>query len=90
MFDERGQLGFHILEWFGLFAPKGTPKNVIAKLNAAVIDALADPTARARLATWGRRFFHASRRRRQRFARCRKPKLRSGGQSSGQRTPRGE
>jgi tripartite-type tricarboxylate transporter receptor subunit TctC len=50
MFDERGQPGFHISEWFGLFAPKGTPKNVIAKLNAAVIDALADPTVRARLA----------------------------------------
>ena len=29
--------------WYGLWAPKGTPKDVVAKLNAAVVEALADP-----------------------------------------------
>ena len=39
--------------WYGLWAPKGTPKDVIAKLNAAVVDALADPAVRQRLAEHG-------------------------------------
>ena len=51
--DEAGLPGLHISGWFGLFAPKGTPKDVIAKLNAAVVDALADPTVRRRLTELG-------------------------------------
>jgi tripartite-type tricarboxylate transporter receptor subunit TctC len=43
--------------WGGLFAPKGTPKGVIAKLNAAAVDALADPAVRARLADLGQEVF---------------------------------
>jgi tripartite-type tricarboxylate transporter receptor subunit TctC len=39
------------------FAPKGTSKNVIAKLNAAVVDALADPIVRVRLADIGQQIF---------------------------------
>jgi tripartite-type tricarboxylate transporter receptor subunit TctC len=39
--------------WQRLFAPKGTPKDVICKLNAAVIEALADPAVRARLIELG-------------------------------------
>ena len=39
--------------------PKGTPKNIIAKLNAAVMDALSGPTARARLADLGQEIFPA-------------------------------
>jgi tripartite-type tricarboxylate transporter receptor subunit TctC len=35
--------------WHGLFAPKGVPKEIIAKLNAAVVDALGDPGVRQRL-----------------------------------------
>ena len=35
------------------WAPKGTPRDVIARLNAAVVDALADPTVRKRLADLG-------------------------------------
>ena len=35
--------------WFGLFAPKGTPKDVIARLNAAMVQALADPAVRKTL-----------------------------------------
>jgi tripartite-type tricarboxylate transporter receptor subunit TctC len=37
-------------EWGGLFAPKGTPKDNISKLNAASAEALADPAVRSRVA----------------------------------------
>jgi tripartite-type tricarboxylate transporter receptor subunit TctC len=48
--DEAGLPGFDISQWHGLWLPKGTPKNIIAKLNAAVIEALADPMMQQRLA----------------------------------------
>jgi tripartite-type tricarboxylate transporter receptor subunit TctC len=51
--DEAGLPGLHISGWFGLYAPKGTPRAVIDRLNAAVTDALADATVRARLADVG-------------------------------------
>jgi tripartite-type tricarboxylate transporter receptor subunit TctC len=51
--DEAGLPGFYVSAWHALFAAKGTPKNVIAKLNAAVVDALADPVVRQRLADLG-------------------------------------
>ncbi len=47
--DEAGLPGFYVPTWFALFAPKRTPADIIAKLNAAVVDMLADPAARARL-----------------------------------------
>ena len=43
--------------WQGLWVPKGTPKDIIAKLNGAVMDALTDPTVRARLADLGAEIF---------------------------------
>jgi tripartite-type tricarboxylate transporter receptor subunit TctC len=55
--DEAGFPGFHISVWGGLFAPKGTPKDVIAKLNAAAVLALADPAVRARLVALGQEIF---------------------------------
>src|SRR6516162_4190114 len=48
--DEAGLAGFDMSLWHGLWLPKGAPKNIIARLNAAVTDALADPMVRARLA----------------------------------------
>ena len=51
--DEAGVPGLHISIWHGLWTPKGAPKEVIAKLNAAVGDALADPVARERFANLG-------------------------------------
>jgi tripartite-type tricarboxylate transporter receptor subunit TctC len=51
--DAAGLPGFYMAVWHGLWAPKGTPADVIAKLNAAVVDALADSTVRARLAELG-------------------------------------
>jgi tripartite-type tricarboxylate transporter receptor subunit TctC len=51
--DEAGAPGLYISVWYGLWVPKGTPKDIIAKLNAAAVDAMADPTVRARMATFG-------------------------------------
>jgi len=51
--DEAGAPGLYFSFWNGLWAPKDTPKSVIAKLNAAVVDALADPTARQNFTTLG-------------------------------------
>ena len=47
--DEAGLPGFHVSAWFGYWAPKGTPKDVIARLNAATSEALADTAVRLRL-----------------------------------------
>jgi tripartite-type tricarboxylate transporter receptor subunit TctC len=47
--DEAGLPGFHVSIWQGLWAPKGTPKEIIAKINAAVVEALADPAVQKRL-----------------------------------------
>ena len=51
-----GELGLPRLSyssWFGLFAPKGTSKDIINKLTAAVVDALADAATRSRLVDLG-------------------------------------
>jgi tripartite-type tricarboxylate transporter receptor subunit TctC len=55
--DEAGLPAFDISQWHGLWLPKGTPKTIIAKLNGAVMDALADPKVRARLADLGQEIF---------------------------------
>jgi len=47
--DEAGLPGLHISLWYGLWVPAGTPPQIIAKLNAAVMNAQADPATRARL-----------------------------------------
>jgi tripartite-type tricarboxylate transporter receptor subunit TctC len=51
--DEAGLPGLHATVWNGLWVPKGTPRGVVMKLNAAVAEALADPTVRGRLADLG-------------------------------------
>jgi tripartite-type tricarboxylate transporter receptor subunit TctC len=51
--DEAGVPGLYISVWYGLWVPKGTPRDIIAKLNAAAVDAMADPTVRTRMATLG-------------------------------------
>ena len=52
-FDEAGVPGLHVLIWYGLWAPRGTPADVIARLNGAVREALADPGVRQRLSDLG-------------------------------------
>jgi tripartite-type tricarboxylate transporter receptor subunit TctC len=51
--DEVGVPGMYISFWNGLWVPKGTPKEIVARLNAAVVDALADPTVQRRLTDLG-------------------------------------
>jgi tripartite-type tricarboxylate transporter receptor subunit TctC len=57
--DEAGLPGFYFSQWFGLWAPKETPNNVTAKLDSAVMDALADPAMPSRLADFGQEIFSA-------------------------------
>jgi tripartite-type tricarboxylate transporter receptor subunit TctC len=51
--DEAGLSGFTVSQWTALWAPKGTPKDIIAKLNEAVVESLADKNVLARLADLG-------------------------------------
>jgi len=51
--DEAGVPGLHFPFWHGMWAPKGTPKEIVDKINAAVIDALADPEVRKRFTDLG-------------------------------------
>ena len=51
--DEAGAPGLYISVWYGLWVPHGTPSGVVAKLNAAAMDAMADPTVRSRMADLG-------------------------------------
>jgi tripartite-type tricarboxylate transporter receptor subunit TctC len=47
--------------WYGLFAPKGTPKDIIGKLNAATVEALADQAVRSGLVDFGYEVFPRAR-----------------------------
>jgi tripartite-type tricarboxylate transporter receptor subunit TctC len=51
--DQAGLPGFYVTAWFAFFAPKGTPRPIIEKLNAATVEALAAPEVRARFADLG-------------------------------------
>jgi len=47
--DEAGAAGLHVLIWQALWAPKGTPRDIVGRLNSAVVEALADQNVRRRL-----------------------------------------
>jgi len=51
--DEAGLPGFYMSVWNALWVPKGTPKDVITKLNAAAVDSMADPAVRKRFGELG-------------------------------------
>ena len=51
--QESGLAGFEVAVWHGMYAPKGTPKPIIDKLNAALVTALQDPKVIARFADLG-------------------------------------
>src|SRR5262249_32223828 len=55
--DEAGLPGYYVSLWHGLWMPKGTPQPIMAKLNAAVVEALADPTVQAKLGSIGQDIF---------------------------------
>jgi tripartite-type tricarboxylate transporter receptor subunit TctC len=56
-FAEVGLPGLSFSAWGGFFAPKGTPGDIIGKLNSAVVEALADAAVRSRLADLGEEIF---------------------------------
>jgi tripartite-type tricarboxylate transporter receptor subunit TctC len=56
-FGEMGLPTISYSGWYGLFAPKGTPKDIIGTLNAAVAEALADAAVQARLVDFGVEIF---------------------------------
>jgi tripartite-type tricarboxylate transporter receptor subunit TctC len=51
--DEAGVSGLYISVWYGLWVPKSTPKEIIAKLNAAAVEAMADPAVKSRMDALG-------------------------------------
>jgi tripartite-type tricarboxylate transporter receptor subunit TctC len=55
--DEAGVPGLYLLQWNAVWAPKGTPGDIVAKLNKAIVGAMADPAVRARLADLGQEFY---------------------------------
>jgi tripartite-type tricarboxylate transporter receptor subunit TctC len=51
--DEAGLPGFHMTLWSGLWVPRGTPKDIVTRLNAAAVEALNDPAVRKQLENLG-------------------------------------
>ena len=51
--DEAGLPGMHLSVWHGMWLPRATPRNVVMRLNAAIVETLADPGIRERLAELG-------------------------------------
>jgi len=51
--DETGVPGLYMSGWFGFFAPKGTPKDVVGRLNGAMAQVLGDPALKARFTELG-------------------------------------
>jgi tripartite-type tricarboxylate transporter receptor subunit TctC len=56
-FSELGLPKLSYTEWSALFAPKGTPREVIGKLNAVTVETLADPEVRSRISEFGVEIF---------------------------------
>jgi tripartite-type tricarboxylate transporter receptor subunit TctC len=52
-FEELGLTGFELTGWFGIVAPRGTPPEIVARLNAAAVAALKDPEVVRRIRTVG-------------------------------------
>ena len=55
--DEAGAPGLYLLQWNAVWAPKGTPADIVMKLNNAIVHAMADPSVRRRLADLGQEFY---------------------------------
>ena len=55
--DEAGLPNFYMSVWHAFWAPKGTPKEVVNRLNAALVETLADPAVQRRLQDLGQELF---------------------------------
>jgi tripartite-type tricarboxylate transporter receptor subunit TctC len=55
--DEAGVPGLYLLQWNAVWAPKGTPGDIVTKLNQAIVRAMADPAVRQRLADLGQEIY---------------------------------
>ena len=86
--DEAGLPVLHFSLWAGLFAPRGTPKDIISKLNTAAVSTLGDPTIRESLAEQGFEIPQRERETPRRLVPIRRPRSRNGGRSSRRRTSR--
>jgi len=77
--DELGLPGLYISFWQGLWAPRSTRKDVIAKLNRAAMQALGDPTVNQRLTELGLEIPSSDQQTQRRSAPTTRPRSRSGG-----------
>ncbi len=55
--DEAGAPGLYLLQWNAVWAPKGTPGDIVTKLNNAIVLAMADPAVRRKLTDLGQEFY---------------------------------
>jgi tripartite-type tricarboxylate transporter receptor subunit TctC len=55
--DEAGLPGLYLLQWNAVWAPKGTPGDIVTKLNNAIVAAMADASVRRKLADLGQEFY---------------------------------
>jgi tripartite-type tricarboxylate transporter receptor subunit TctC len=55
--DEAGLPGLYLLQWNAVWAPKGTPADIVTTLNKAIVAAMADPSVRQKLADLGQEFY---------------------------------
>jgi tripartite-type tricarboxylate transporter receptor subunit TctC len=55
--DEAGVPGLYLLQWNAVWAPKGTPGDIVTRLNHAIVGAMADPSVRRKLADLGQEFY---------------------------------
>jgi tripartite-type tricarboxylate transporter receptor subunit TctC len=55
--DQAGAPGLDLLQWNAVWAPKGTPADVVTKLNKAIVQTMADPSVRRRLADLGQEIY---------------------------------
>ncbi len=83
--DESGTPGLYVAYWHGMWAPKGTPKDVVGKLSAAVMHALAEPGVKERLAAVGHDVMPPASSRPRRSPPTTRPRSRNGGRSSAPR-----
>ena len=80
--DEAGLPGLYVSSWHAFWVRSGTPTTIIAKLNAAVVDALADPSVRSRIADNGLEIFPREQQTPEALRALQKSEIENGGRSS--------